>query len=185
MIAQLMLHNNQLDQAVKGLEDHLATARIKPGIQSKINALLRSLRNTTKPDLTGLTEQLEQVKQQLLKIALPTTTEEPADDAPWYANFVSVKKISEASEIGTSADLAIVKAQLNQHLFQAQLALTMADQTAWEKRLQQTIDLLDDHLPGEQSLRSELASLQAESVVIRFSNEVNIQAIIDELSGLR
>ncbi len=188
LVADLLLQSGQLDQAVKVLEDHLAAARIRPGIISQINQLIGRIKRTAQPDTQTLAERLQVVKQQLSTVGLAT---EAADgghgdqDAPWYTRFVSVKKIAEDSQIQDSTALALAKAQISQHLFQAQLALTLAEQDLWSGHLQQAVQLLQTQLPDQQSIINELNQLSAELVKAVVPDDINTAAIIDELNGLR
>ncbi len=186
MVADLLLQKGQLVQAAKVLEDHLGVARTRPTTANQLQNLINQIRRTDQPDTQALAERLQTIKQQLDAVVLPAKEPLASDEnTAWYARFVSVKKIADESQIRDSTELALVKAQLSQHLFQAQLALALSEQELWTEQLQQAAQLLQKQLPDQSGLINVLQQLSAAAIRPQLDDDIDIRSIIDELNGLR
>jgi uncharacterized protein HemX len=182
-MVQLMLNNNQIPQAILSLEKHLTMDQLKPTIQVKLKQLLLDLNNIKQVDKKSLFNELDQAQNRVVALTLETEKIEVTESS-WYEKFISVKKIKSDNSLANSTDLAILKADLAQHLIQAKIALSLADQESWQLQLTAAVQKLKTQLPNQDELRQQVLNLSQQTVVPDLPEGINFQAIINELTRL-
>ncbi|MGJ8662493.1 MAG: hypothetical protein ACSHWU_02535 [Marinicella sp.] len=185
MVTELLLANQQIEQATHVLSTHLSSANIQAQTRTQINQLLRQLRSVQMPNKEDFVAELTQIRGEINALQIPTETKE-VSDPHWYERFISVKKISEeSSSISNSASLAILKSRLNNHLLQAELAMVMQNQSAWQLQLESGSQLILQQLPLQTDLVSQLAQMAEKQITPSIPEGLGIQSIIAELQGMR
>ena len=182
-MVQLMLNNNQLPQAIRSLENHLTMDQLKPTIQVKLKQLLLDLNSIKQVDKKSLFNALDQIQNQVVALTLETEVSEETE-SNWYDKFITVKKIKSDNSLANSTDLAILKADLAQHIIQAKIALSLADQESWQMQLNVAAQQVKSKLPNQNELKDQLMALSQQTVVPDLPEGINFQAIINELTRL-
>ena len=78
----------------------------------------------------------------------------------------------------------ILGGALAQHLIQAKIALSLADQESWQLQLTAAVQKLKSQLPNQDELRQQVFNLSQQTVVPDLPEGINFQAIINELTRL-
>ncbi len=182
--ADLLIRTNRLPQATSTLQQLQASARLKASTQQQINHLLSQWQQVKQPDNTKLFSQLQSLKQQVKVLTLTTQETETSDDS-WYNRFISVKKIETDGTLADSHALHLLKAQLTQHLLQAEWALTLQQTPAWNQQLSAAAKALAEQLPKQTELTKNMRELASKPITALLPTPSGIHDIISQLKGQR
>ncbi len=182
LTTQTLLDTGQIGAAASGLDRYLSSAHVSAAMNRQLQQLANRIRQIETPDTASLKQSLQNLVEKVKSLELPTV--EAADEGHWYDRFISVKKISDDSELTSSVQLMELKMQLDRQLYQAGLNLTMQQQTGWQDTLNQSANLLAQQLSTEQALVEQIKSLAAQKVVADVPADLNIDVLIKELKGL-
>ncbi|WP_154222829.1 hypothetical protein [Marinicella rhabdoformis] len=182
--ADLLLRTNRLPQAISTLQQLQATARLKTSTQQQIKHLLTQWQQVQQPDNSILFSELQSLKQQVKALTLSTQKADTSEDS-WYHRFISVKKIETDGTLADSHELHLLKAQLTQHLLQAEWALTLQQESAWNQQLKAAAIALREQMPKQTALVKQLNDLATKRIIALLPTPSGIHDVINELKGLR
>ena len=182
--ADLLLRTQRLPQAINTLQQLQATANLKTSTQQQINQLLNQWQQVEQPDNNLLFSQIQSLKQQVKTLTLPTQ-ETAADQDTWYNRFISVKKIAADGSLADSHALHLLKAQLTQHLLQAEWALTLQQGPAWNQQLNAAAKALNEQMPKQTTLVQHLKDMANKQIIALLPTPSGIHDVISELKGQR
>ena len=182
--ADLLLRTDRLPQAISTLQQLQATAKLKTSTQQHINQLLNQWQKVEQPDNSLLFTQIQSLKQKINTLTLPTQETENTETS-WYNRFISVKKIESEGTLADSHALHLLKAQLTQHLLQAEWALTLQQETAWNQQLNAAAKALSEQMPKQKTLVKQLRNLANKPITAALPSPSGIDNVISELKGQR
>lgn len=182
--ADLLLRTHRLPQAISTLQQLKATAKLKASTQQQINQLLNQWQQVEQPDNSLLFSQIQSLKQQVKSLTLPTQEIENTKTS-WYSRFISVKKLAADGTVADSHALHLLKAQLTQHLLQAEWALTLQQGPAWNQQLNAAATALNEQMPKQTTLVQQLRDLANKQIIALLPTPSGIHDVISELKGQR
>ena len=184
LTTDVLLSTHRLPQAINALDNYLKTSTLKPVDKNHLLRLLSQLQQVNQPDTAAIEQQLQAVKTSVDELQL--TTEDQADaELKWYERFISVKKITTETNISSTTELVNFKTELNRLLYQARLYLVLNDQIGWQNSLTAAANWTQQEMPEQQSLSSRFMNLSKQSIVASLPEDLNVNAVINELKGLR
>ncbi len=184
LLAQTLLDNHQLTAVKNSLNNLMLDLSHWPSIANQVLVIKDQLNQLEEPDSNQLNQQLTDLNKQVNSLTLKVETKEATSSA-WYEKFISVKKISNTGQLNSSADLAILKAHLNQSLINAKLALILQDQLNWQQQLVAAAQLLADQFSAENELVNQFKSLAEQRIQVKVPESVDLVGIVNQLREQR
>jgi len=184
LTTDVLLSTHRIPQALAALDNYLKVSSLKTTDKNKILRLLNQLQQIEQPDLEQIDQQLQALKTTVHALQVSTETND-SDETKWYERFVSVKKIETESNISSTAQMVTFKTELNRLLYQAKLYLMLSDQVGWQSSLNAAAKWVKDEMPENKALSSRITALADQAIVADIPKQLDVAAVIDELSGLR
>lgn len=180
---QLLLDQKQMDAAVNILKQWRNHPQLPLAVQTRLQQLVTTLSNLVQPETSAMHKQLANLKNQINGLTL--ATEEIAQTEPtWYDKFITVKKIHNQNGAFNSADLQQLKANAQQQLNQAELAMVLQQPENWQSSLSQTAQLLSDSALKTTQIEQQLNKLSNQAIVITLPNNLGIESLIAQIEGI-
>ncbi len=180
-ITQTLLDTGQISAAVSSLENLKQSTSLEFNDRNQLQSIIDKLEQTPQPDVAALKQRLSTANATIQTLQLPVTDENDETEAKWYERFVSVKKIEADQGLESTFELLSMKSQLSHLLQSAELLLNLHNEAGWQQSLLQAADLLQQQMPKQQDLITELQRLSAEPIKAKVPDNLGLNPLVEEL----
>ncbi len=179
---RLLIKQGQTTSAIEQLQQVLNVANLSTTNHQLLTQLINSWQSYENIDINQWQQQLDLISQKITAMKLTTEPVSEKSQSAWYDRFISIKKISNDRQLSNQHTLMLLKTTLINHLQQAGWALTLSQQNNWSHHLTTAAELLPD---SERALKQQLSTLAQTNIARGPTNTADIDAVIEELKGMR